>query len=90
MRFAIGFAVIFGLTAFPATAWDGTDSETGGAVEIEKGNLVRTGQDIEIYDSESGEYRDVTVESMRSTGSGVEIEIYDTDAGEYRTIEMED
>ena len=90
MRTAFAFAFILGLSAFPAAAWDGTDTETGGAVEIEKGNLVRTGQDIEIYDSESGEYRDVTVESMQSTGSGVEIEIYDNDAGEYRTIEMED
>ncbi|MEW9837998.1 DUF5334 family protein [Mesorhizobium marinum] len=76
--------------AVPAYAWDGTDLNTGGSVEVEKGNLVRTGRDIEIYDHESGEYRDVQVESMRSTGSGVEIEVYDYDSGEYRTFEMED
>jgi len=76
--------------AVPAFAWDGTDADTGGGVEIGKGNLVRTGRDIEIYDHESGEYRDVQVESMTSTGSGVEIEVYDYDSGEYRTIEMED
>lgn len=74
----------------PAFAWDGYDTDTGGSVEVEKGNLVRTGRDIEIYDHESGEYRDVQVESMRSTGYGVEIEVYDYDAGEYRTFEMED
>jgi hypothetical protein len=73
-----------------AFAWDGTDTDTGGSVEIEKGNLVRTGKDIEVYDHESGEHRDVQVESMTSTGSGVEVEVYDYDTGEYRTLEMED
>lgn len=76
--------------AAPAFAWDGTDVNSGSSVEIGKGNLVRTGRDIEIYDAESGEYRDVQVESMTSTGSGVEIEVYDYDSGEYRTLEMED
>ncbi|GLS29393.1 hypothetical protein SAMN04488498_13813 [Mesorhizobium albiziae] len=74
----------------PACAWDGTDSETGGAVEIESGNLVREGNDIELYDSDGGEYRDVTVEDIRRYGSSVEVEVYDNDTGEYRTLEMED
>ena len=55
--------------AAPASAWDGTDTDTGGSVEIEKGNLVRTGRDIQIYDHEAGEYRDVQVENMTTTGS---------------------
>ena len=76
--------------AAPASAWDGTDTDTGGSVEIEKGNLVRTGRDIQIYDDEAGEYRDVQVENMTTTGSGVEIEVYDYDSGEYRILEMED
>ncbi|MFD9901255.1 DUF5334 family protein [Mesorhizobium sp. NPDC059025] len=50
------------------------DANTGNSVEIEKGNLVRTGQDIEIYDYGAGEYRDVTVEDINRYGSTVEIE----------------
>ncbi|WP_085034081.1 DUF5334 family protein [Ensifer aridi] len=72
-----------------AFAWDGTDASTGGSVEIGKGNLVREGLDIEIYDYESGGYRDVTVEDINRTGSSVEIEVYDNESGEYRTLEME-
>ncbi|KAB2679660.1 hypothetical protein F9K85_01550 [Brucella tritici] len=74
----------------PAFAWDGVDSETGDAVEIGQGNLVRSGQDIEIYDHGAGEYRDVTVEDVNRYGSTVEVEVYDSTSGEYRTLEMED
>ncbi|MBN9250931.1 MAG: hypothetical protein BGO03_11990 [Mesorhizobium sp. 61-13] len=74
----------------PALAWDGTDSQTGEPVEIEKGNLVREGLDIEVYDHAADEYRNVTVEDITRYGSSVEVEVYDNDAGEYRTFEMED
>lgn len=80
----VAVASLFPLQAF---AWDGVDTETGSAVEIGKGNLVRSGQTIEIYDDESGEYRDVDVESIQRSGSSVEVEVYDN--GEYRTLEME-
>lgn len=74
----------------PTLAWDGTDVDSGGTIEIGKGNLVREGLDIEVYDYESGAYRDVTVEDMSRSGSNVEIEVYDSGSGEYRTFEMED
>lgn len=74
----------------PAYGWDGVDSTTGEAVEIGKGNLVRTGQTIEIYDSGSGEYRDVEVESISRGFGSVDVEVYDTESGEYRTLEMDD
>lgn len=78
------------LATSPAFAWDGTDTDSGGEVEIEAGNLVRTGNDIEIYDYDSGEYRNASVESIQRTGSTVELEVYDYDTGEYRTLEMND
>jgi hypothetical protein len=74
----------------PAAAWDGADAQTGASVEIGKGNLVRSGQDIEIYDSGAGEYRDVEVQSIQRYGGSVEVEVYDSESGEYRTLEMED
>ncbi len=74
----------------PAAAWDGVDAQTGASVEIGKGNLVRSGQDIEIYDSGAGEYRDVEVQSIQRYGGSVEVEVYDSESGEYRTLEMED
>lgn len=70
-------------------AWDGQDTDTGDAVEIGSGNLVREGLDIEVYDYGSGTYRDVTVESITDYGSSVDIEVYDNESGEYRTFEME-
>ena len=71
-------------------AWDGYDTETGESVSIEKGNLVRSGREIEIYDEAEGEYRTVTVEDINDIGGSVEIETYDYETGEYRTFEMED
>ncbi|RWP40162.1 MAG: hypothetical protein EOR04_19650 [Mesorhizobium sp.] len=86
--FALAIGLVLG--ASDAYAWDGTDTTTGESVEIGKGNLVRTGRDIEIFDGGAGEYRDVTVESIRRYGSTVEVEVYDNESGEYRTLEMED
>ncbi|MCZ6804092.1 MAG: DUF5334 family protein [Proteobacteria bacterium] len=70
-------------------AWDGYDYESGSYVEIEGGNLVRPGQDIEIYDYGTGEYRDVEVQSITGSGSGAEVEVYDYNTGEYRTLDMD-
>ena len=79
-----------GLIVMPALshAWSGMDADSGAGVEIEAGNLVRTGRDIEVYDSDSGDYRNVTVESIRRSGGSVEVEVYDHDSGDIRTLEM--
>ena len=55
------YLVFVGMTvgAFPVLAWDGYDYEKGAFVEIGKGNLVRSGQEIEIYDYSTSEYKDV-------------------------------
>lgn len=89
MRMIAVTAFTIGLAGSNAMAWDGVDSSTGDAVEIGKGNLVRRGETIEIYDSSSGSYRDVDVESIQRYGNSVEIEVYDNESGEYRTFEME-
>ena len=80
---------LFVLAPFFCLAWDGIDTETGESVEIDKGNLVRRGQDIEIWSDKDG-YHDVTVENITRFGSSVDIEVYDYNKGEYRTLEMED
>ena len=80
------FSVLMSSTAF---AWDGYDYEKGAYVEIDKGNLVRSGNDIEIYDYDTGEYKDVEVQDIYDSGSTVEVEVYDYDTGEYRTLEMD-
>ena len=78
------------LVAPAAIAWDGYDYDKGSHVEIEKGNLVREGQDIEIYDYSGGGYKDVEVTGISRSGSSVDVEIYDHDSGEYRTLTMDD
>lgn len=82
------FLLVFG--GFPVMAWDGYDYSNGTYVEIDKGNLVREGEDIEIYDYNAGEYRNVEVQNIDRYGSLIEVEIYDYDSGEYRTLEMDD
>ena len=76
--------------SMPASTWEGYDYEKGSYVEIEKGNLVRTGEEIEIYDYDEGEYKNVEVEDINRYGSTVEVEVYDYETGESRTLEMED
>ena len=84
-------AIIFSTTllSFPLLAWEGYDYESGSYIEIESGNLVREGEEIEYYDDASGEYHYGDVESIESNGSGADVEIYDPESGEYRTFEME-
>ena len=81
---------IIAISLSTAIAWDGYDYDKGSYIEIERGNLVRSGKEIELYDYGSGEYRYGDVESINRYGSTVEIEIYDHSSGEYRTFEMED
>jgi Family of unknown function (DUF5334) len=85
---ALLFAVGIALLPVTAHAWDGTD-EDGNSVEIESGNLVRPGNDIEVYHSKRG-YGTYSVETIQRNGSIVELEVYDHETGEYQTFEMED
>lgn len=81
--------LVFMLFPTFAYAWDGYDYEKGAHIEIQSGNLVRQGQDIEVYDYSSGEYKDVEVQSVTGNGSGADVEVYDYNTGEYRTLEMD-
>jgi len=82
-------ALISLLIPMTASAWDGYDNNSGSYIEIDKGNLVRSGQDIEIYDHGTGEYKNVEVQSIDSYGTSTEVEVYDYDTGEYRILEMD-
>lgn len=75
--------------SFNLYAWDGYDYETGSFVEIDKGSLVRSGEEIEVYSYDTGEYTSYEVESITSYGSGAEVEVYDYDTGEYKTLDMD-
>ena len=87
-RIFIGLFV-FSIYSSQLFAWDGYDYEKGTYVEIDKGNLVRAGKDIEIYEYSTGQYKDVEVQSIRGSGSSTEVEIYDYSTGEFRTLDME-
>jgi hypothetical protein len=89
IRIAILIALLCLFSSVPVLAWDGYDNERGTSIEIEKGNLVRPGQEIEFYDHEKGEYRYGDVESIQRYGSGVEVEVYDNEEGETRTFDMD-
>lgn len=83
-------AIFLMLLPTTAMAWEGYDYDTGNYVEIEEGNLVRSGEEIEIYDYEDGQYKYVEVQDINRYDSTVEVEVYDSDTGEYRILEMED
>lgn len=87
-RFFLLFSAVF-FIPYLAYSWDGYDYEKGAYIEIEKRQRVREGEDIEIYDYASGEYKNVEVQSVDRYGSSVEIEVYDHSTGEYRTFDME-
>jgi hypothetical protein len=84
--------VIVSFVAFGSTAkaWDGTDVESGTQVEIERGNLVRSGRDVDIYDYETGQYHDITIDDINRSGGSVEIQGHDNTTGEDRTFEFDD
>lgn len=65
-------------------AWDGYNWETNMDIKIEKGLLVRSGLDIEVYHWNTGEYHN---EEVLSITSG-EVETYDNDTSEYNVYEM--
>lgn len=77
------------ILATPVFAWDGFDYDKGTFIEIDRGNLVREGETIEIFDFNDG-YKEVEVESIDHYGNTVEVDVYDYDTGEFRTFEMED
>ena len=82
---------VFALTVSAGTvvAWDGYDYDKGTYVEIDEGNLVRSGEEIEVYEYGEG-YKYFDVESIERSGSTVELEVYDHDTNEYRYFEMDD
>jgi hypothetical protein len=65
-------------------------TQTGAYVEIDKGNLVRRGRDIEAFDYSTGRHHQLSVEGITRYGRTVEVEVYDYTNGEYRTLEFDD
>lgn len=69
--------------------WSRYDWENHSYVDIEKGNKVRSGSEIEIFDYKDSRYKNVEVLGInRGIGSSTEIEIYDHSDNSYRILEM--
>lgn len=84
--FALLFLLVFVLPSF---SWDGYDWDKNTYVEIEKGNLVRRGREIEVYDYSTGQYKHYEVDNIRSRTNHVDLDVYDSETGEYRQFEMD-
>lgn len=84
--FKLIILLTFSLFACNTNAWDGVNQD-GNFVEIDHGNLVRSGHDIDVY--VDGEYKNVEVQSIQSFGNDVEVEVYDYNKGNYDTYNME-
>ena len=83
-------ALLLAVLALPAQAiaWSGYDYDQGSFVDIDRGNTVRPGRDIEIYDYNGRGYHDVEVTDIRQRGSHGDVEVYDPSTGQNRTLEM--
>ncbi len=85
------FALLFVTYApFTCLAWGGYDYSNSTFVEIEHGNRVKSGSDIEFFDYDDSAYHDATVDSVTRYGDTVDIEVEDSNTGQNRTLEMED
>lgn len=82
-------ALLLSCFMLPAFSWSGYDWETNSYVDIGKGNLVRRDKEIEVFDYNTGEYKNYEVESIRRNSNNVELEVYDWDNNDYRTFEMD-
>ena len=70
-------------------AWEGYDREKGEFVEIEEGNLVRAGEQIDVFNWSKGEYQQVVVEDVTDVGLSIEVEVYDPETGESTVYDMD-
>lgn len=77
--------------SIPCFSWSGFDYDKGNYIDIGKGNLVRRGREIELFDYQDAEYKTYEVENIRTRASGrhTELDLYDWQTGEYRTVEMD-
>jgi len=82
------FVILALLAPRQGLAWDGTNSGNGNAVQIERGQTVRQGREVEFYDYGAGTYRTFDVDSVRQSGGGVEVEGTDS-SGNAVTLEMD-
>lgn len=86
MRYSI-FTCLILLTS-QVFAWEGYDPLNNTPVAIDKGNLVREGEAIELLDYSTGQYHSVDVESVRQIGGSTEVEVFDYNTGEFRILDM--
>lgn len=86
MRYSI-FTFLILLTS-QVFAWEGYDPLNNTSVAIDKGNLVREGEAIELLDYSTGQYHSVDVESVRQIGGSTEVEVFDYNTGEFRILDM--
>jgi pyruvate/2-oxoglutarate/acetoin dehydrogenase E1 component len=71
-------------------AWSGYDNDNNTTIEIGKGEMVREGLTITIFDWSTDEYHDVDVIVMEESFNGIRMEVYDTQTKKTRFFEMED
>lgn len=78
------FIIPFLVSSF-LVGWDGYDYVNSEYVEIEKGNLVREYEDIEVFHYGDCSYHDEEVQGFDDD----ELETYDYSTGEYHYYEMD-
>lgn len=88
MKMLFGILLILAFLPSAAFSWDGINAQNAERITIESGTLVREGKTIDVYDHESGNYKTVIVEDIRTTGITKQIDITDPDTGETETYDM--
>ncbi|MDH4984316.1 DUF5334 family protein [Aminobacter anthyllidis] len=87
-RALLSAGILLIATAKVAFAWNGIDVQTGQDIEIATGTTIEEGQNVEIFDYQSDEYREVLVITVRSNGHRLEIEVLDKNVKRTRMLEL--
>jgi hypothetical protein len=86
----IALISFFTLYSFNSFSWDGIDLENNSTIDISSGNLVREGNIIDFFDTDSGNIHTGMVKSFVSVSNGVELIIEDYNTNSERTFLMQE
>lgn len=86
---SIIFLLLALLTTTPAHAdWAGHDWIKGVDVSIDDDDLLRVGNEVEVYDGADGKYKDMNIENIKEDPEKTTLKVYDKERGEYRVFEI--
>ena len=73
---------------YEAYCWNGFDFDSNSNITIDIGNTVRSGYNIQFFDSSTNNYRSAQIISVRQIFNDTEVVVLDLDSNKERTFIM--